>query len=136
MKVLTVIEPWGTLIAKGFKHIETRSWRTHYRGDILIHCGKKKINYKDFPELERIVQTKKLDLRYGEIICKAQLVDCIEMDEDFIKEVHLNTEEFVLGFYEVGRFAWILEEIEELRNPIPVSGKLSLWEWQGNTDVI
>lgn len=32
MKVLTIRQPWATLIALGEKQIETRSWRTAYRG--------------------------------------------------------------------------------------------------------
>lgn len=41
MKAITVIQPWATLLATGKKHIETRSWKTNYRGEILIHAGKK-----------------------------------------------------------------------------------------------
>ena len=32
MKAITVIQPWATLLASGRKRIETRSWRTNYRG--------------------------------------------------------------------------------------------------------
>lgn len=41
MKVLTLIQHWGTLIALGEKKIETRSWKTNYRGPLFIHAGKK-----------------------------------------------------------------------------------------------
>ena len=37
MKALTIIQPWATLIASGHKVNETRSWKTNYRGEILIH---------------------------------------------------------------------------------------------------
>lgn len=40
MKVITIKQPWATLIAKGYKEYEFRTWRTKYRGDILIHAGK------------------------------------------------------------------------------------------------
>lgn len=39
MKVLTVWQPWAQLLAAGHKHNETRSWRTSYRGEILIHAA-------------------------------------------------------------------------------------------------
>ena len=39
MKALTLHQPWATLIALGVKTIETRSWRTNYRGPIAIHAG-------------------------------------------------------------------------------------------------
>lgn len=40
MKALTLTQPWATLVAIGAKRIETRSWSTSYRGDLLlIHAG-------------------------------------------------------------------------------------------------
>ena len=43
MKVLSLIEPWATLIKEGKKVIETRSWKTSYRGELYIHASSKKI---------------------------------------------------------------------------------------------
>ena len=40
MKVLSIIEPWATLIASKQKYIETRSWKTSYRGE-LYTCKQK-----------------------------------------------------------------------------------------------
>lgn len=40
MKALTIKEPWATLIIEGYKEYEFRSWKTNYRGKILIHAGK------------------------------------------------------------------------------------------------
>lgn len=39
MKVLTLSQPWATLVAIGAKKIETRSWNTRYRGPLLIHAA-------------------------------------------------------------------------------------------------
>lgn len=39
LKVLTLKQPWATLIAEGIKKYEFRSWRTNYRGKVLIHAG-------------------------------------------------------------------------------------------------
>lgn len=39
MKVLTLHQPWASLIALGVKSIETRSWSTKYRGPLAIHAG-------------------------------------------------------------------------------------------------
>ena len=36
IKALSVKQPWATMIAQGFKYIETRTWDTKYRGDLLI----------------------------------------------------------------------------------------------------
>lgn len=40
MKMLTLHQPWASLIACGVKTIETRSWPTSYRGPLAIHAGK------------------------------------------------------------------------------------------------
>ena len=40
MKVLTVKQPWASLIVNEHKKYEFRSWKTKYRGKILIHAGK------------------------------------------------------------------------------------------------
>src|SRR6202030_3531482 len=41
MKTLTLTQPWATLVALGAKRIETRSWRTSYRGPLAIHAAKR-----------------------------------------------------------------------------------------------
>ena len=52
MKALTIKEPWASLIVQGFKKYEFRSWKTNYRGKILIHAGLTREDvdrFKDFP---------------------------------------------------------------------------------------
>ena len=39
MKVLTLKQPWASLVANGYKVYEFRTWKTKYRGEILIHAG-------------------------------------------------------------------------------------------------
>lgn len=39
MKVITIREPWASLIGVKIKKIETRSWYTKYRGELYIHAG-------------------------------------------------------------------------------------------------
>jgi hypothetical protein len=40
MKILSVRQPWASLIAQGIKTIENRSWATPYRGPVMIHASK------------------------------------------------------------------------------------------------
>lgn len=40
MKVLSIREPWASIIINGYKEYEFRSWKTNYRGKILIHASK------------------------------------------------------------------------------------------------
>ena len=39
MKVLSIKNPWATLIINGYKKYEFRTWKTKYRGKILIHAS-------------------------------------------------------------------------------------------------
>ncbi len=130
MKVLSIKEPFASLISNGIKKIETRSWKTNYRGEIYIHASLKKINFKD----ERTQTLIKLlpanyDLKYGMIICKAKLIDCVYMDKDFVCEIKKDETESLCGRYEEGRYAWVLGEIEPLKNEIPAKGMLGIWNF-------
>lgn len=40
MKALSIKEPWAWLIVQGIKDIENRTWRTNYRGRVLIHASR------------------------------------------------------------------------------------------------
>lgn len=39
MKALSIRQPWAWLIVHGHKTIENRTWRTKFRGPVLIHTG-------------------------------------------------------------------------------------------------
>ncbi|EIP96861.1 ASCH domain-containing protein [Opitutaceae bacterium TAV1] len=36
---LSIRQPWSFFVVHGFKDIENRTWRTHFRGPVLIHAG-------------------------------------------------------------------------------------------------
>ena len=38
-KCTALEQPWASLIVDGYKKYEFRSWKTKYRGKILIHAG-------------------------------------------------------------------------------------------------
>jgi hypothetical protein len=40
MKAISIKQPWAWLILNAGKNIENRTWRTNYRGRVLIHAGK------------------------------------------------------------------------------------------------
>ena len=128
MKVLSLTEPYATLIKEKTKRIETRSWKTSYRGELYIHASNTKIpkKYRENQELMSLVKNK--DYPYGQIICKANLIDCIKMTKDWIEKIKKeNKKEYLSGIYEEGRYAWILEDIEILNHPIYAKGSLNVW---------
>lgn len=129
MKVLSLMEPWASLIKEKQKFIETRSWNTKYRGELYIHSSLKKINKNDthIQKLLEFIPDK--EMLYGKIICKCKLVDCIYMDDDFLKKMNNNSKEYICGDYREGRYAWILEDIEVLEKPIEAKGQLNIWNY-------
>ena len=129
MKALTIKEPYATLIRNGVKTIETRSWKTNYRGPLYIHAGVSKEYLRD-KELMRLVKDN--DVHLGEFVCKCNLIDCVRMTDEFIKQVKQNELEYATGFYEVGRYAWILRDVEPVKSD-KVKGHLGIWTCEEGT---
>lgn len=129
MKVLSTQEPYASLISNGYKSIETRSWGTKYRGDILIHASQGKKFLKLINNYEVLEIINGMEMMFGNIVCIAKLSDCIYMDDNFLNSIKNKHQEHILGIYENGRYAWILEDIRILKKPIIAKGKLNLWEY-------
>ena len=135
MKVISIKEPFATLIRNGDKKIETRSWKTNYRGELFIHASGKNIA-KEFLINDYVVSLiDGLNMNYGKIICRGNLVDCVYMDEKFLNSIKEDEKEFKLGLYELGRYAWIFENVEPIY-PIPAKGQLNIWNYDGDYEVI
>ena len=49
------------------------------------------------------------------------------MTEEFIEKVKQNKEEYISGIYDIGRYAWILKNIQILDKPIKAKGHLGIW---------
>lgn len=133
MKVLSLTEPCATLIKEKKKLVETRSWKTSYRGELYIHASNTKIpkEWKENTEFMGLVKDKTLN--FGNIICKCNLVDCIYMTKEYVENMKKNNhQEYICGKYEEGRYAWILESIKPLDNPIKAKGHLSIWNYEEN----
>ena len=124
MKVISIKEPFATLIKDGVKIYETRSWKTNYRGEIYIHAS---LSLSKAENVESAKRFLKSDVNPGYILCRCELIDCIPMTEEFIKYINAETQEAEYGRYSEGRFAWKLRVLEVLKNPIPAKGKLGIW---------
>lgn len=130
MKVLSLREPWASLIKDKKKIIETRSFKTNYRGELYIHASMTKTDKvtKEKKELFDLLESD--EFLYGYIICKCTLVDCIYMTEEFVEDMKKNHyQEYICGEYKEGRYAWILKDIEPLEEPIKAKGKLGIWNY-------
>ena len=137
MKVLTLTQPWASLIALDEKRIETRSWYTAYRGPLAIHASKAFPGWAKrqcfIPPFSTVLVRHDLNpgsLPLGKILCVVSIEDCLKtwtLDMD-----QLSTNEKQFGEYSGGRFAWVLGPITRIfEPPIPAGGRLGLWEWFG-----
>ena len=121
MKALTLKQPWATLISEGLKEYEFRSWKTNYRGKILIHSGKG-VDKKDLDNF------KNLNLEYpqSKILALIELEDCIKIDEEFNKKIkELNNP--VYGNKDRDGYAWKIKLIKKIDSKDIINGKLGLW---------
>ena len=125
MKVLTIRDPWASLVIEGYKKYEFRSWKTNYRGRILIHAGI--VIDKDM--LERFKNYNLTCIR-GAIIGEATLVDCILVDNNFNKMLHkIDPVVYCKSNYSE-KYAWKLENIIKYDEPIVCKGQLGLWNYE------
>lgn len=126
MKVITVKQPYASLIASGYKEYEFRTWRTKYRGDILIHAGKG-VDKKAMEKFESL----NLEYPLGCIIAKAKVTDCIYVDDAFRDFLFKKDSLIYSGVSRDSNwngYGFKLEDIEMV-DPIYVNGKLSLWDY-------
>lgn len=137
MKVLSLKEPFATLIKNKKKLVETRSWNTNYRGELYIHASVTKIDKEIRGRKELFDLLGNESLGFGRIICKCRLVDCIYMTKEYVEDMKINRfEEYLCGEYKEGRYAWILDSIEPLEEPIKAKGQLGIWNYYTEFDVM
>lgn len=135
IKAITMYEPWASLLAIGAKKIETRSWFTNYRGNLLIHAGKGKPG-KAFDQkllIKYLFDKHGVEVKTnpGYIVASCSLMDCVKMTPEFIKQ---QTElELLVGNWEPGRYAWILENVSPT---ILVTSRGSQGLWKPNNQII
>ena len=126
MKTLTIKQPFATLIVEGLKEYEFRTWKTNYRGEVLIHAGKG-VDKKAMKKYEYLG----LEYPKGCIIGKATITDCIKIDDNArkkLKEKNSIIYSNIIDNKDWNGYGFKLENVEKLEN-IEVCGKLSFWEF-------
>lgn len=136
MKVLSIKEPFASLIKNKIKFIETRSWKTNYRGEIYIHASISswKILTERDEKLKKLLKDN--TLQYGNIICKCNLVDCVYMTKEYVENIkNNNPQEYLCGDFQEGRYAWVLDNIESIE-PIKAKGVLGIWNYYNEYEIM
>jgi ASCH domain len=106
-RVLSIRQPWATLIIEGIKPVENRTWRVDYRGPILIHASLHR-------DAGLIAQhgLKASELEFGAVIGRVDLIDI--------------TEDHPSPYYVPGNFAWVFANPRRIE-PIPMRGQLRMF---------
>ena len=113
------------MIVNGYKKYEFRSWKTNYRGKILIHTSS--IIDKDM--LDRFSDYN-LDYVTGAIIGEAEIVDCILINKDFNDELKSDNPVVYGNSNHVETYAWKLDNVKKYDKVIYTKGKLGLWNYE------
>lgn len=112
MKALSIRQPWAHDIFTGEKEYEFRSWRTDYRGDLLI-CSTKLPKYRGMIN--------------GHALIIMTLSDVIEVTPKNYRDFDLTRSDLQDGKL----YAWHLTGGKVIK-PIPVRGKLNLFDVDDN----
>ena len=121
LKVLTLKQPWATLVAEGIKKYEFRSWKTNYRGKVLIHAGAG----IDKKEMENF---KNLNLKFPSkrILAEVELEDCLELNDELNKKLIAEKNIAYGSKYRTG-YAWKLTNSKKINYDKEIKGQLGLW---------
>ena len=104
MKALSVRQPWASMIAQGSKTIETRTWPTKHRGDLLIVSSKQ-------PKIDH--------LPTGQALCVVRLYDCRPMTRDDEPKARSQRYE--------GAWAWCFANVRPVEH-VHIRGTLGIYE--------
>ena len=126
-KVLSIKQPWCTLIAEGRKDVENRTWLTKYRGRVLLHATakpdaavelyRKNVKNPSWIEIQMFNALKESEEKnlFGAIIGEAEIVDCVQNHPS--------------EWAEKGVYNWVLKDPVMYAKPVHnVKGKLGLWD--------
>lgn len=107
MKAISIRNPWAHMILCEEKPYEFRSWRTDYRGDLLI-CSSAN------PKVKNTIM--------GHALCVVRLNDIIEVTAKNYRDFGLSRSDLSDGKL----YAWQLTDVRAIK-PVPVKGKLNFF---------
>ncbi len=102
LKAISLKQPWANLVASGKKTIETRKWKTPYRGDLVI-CSSKK------PDIYPA----------GYALCIVELYQIEPMKKKHEKKACIKVYP--------GAYSWFLRNTRPIVPPMAVKGSLGIF---------
>ena len=148
LPVLTLWEPWGSLIAAGFKRHETRHWATRVRGPVAIHAAARRVDAELEPDLEELCAFAlgggwRRNRPLGCVVAVADLTDCLSAYMLTLETCmadppadHLRRCDELAGNYADGRYGFRLDNVRPLDEPLPLKSRQSpFWSWRPPADL-
>jgi ASCH domain-containing protein len=105
VKAISIRQPYASMIARGEKRVEVRSWSTTYRGQLLICASRQPAEPTDEP--------------CGVAVCMVELADCREFKRSDVKAAGCS--------WSPGLFAFALRDPRPVE-PFPVRGQLGIFD--------
>jgi hypothetical protein len=116
-------QPWAHLVATGKKTMETRTWKTKYRGPLAIGASQLyDVAGGDYLLSRSIHFPLCYDLVRGAVVATATLRDIVAYTPELVPQG--------LCPYTEGevRYGWLLEDVKMLEKPAPIKGRLGLFD--------
>jgi len=120
VKTLSVQQPWATFIAQGWKTIEVRTWRTDYRGPLLIAASKGGNLPASVTHIEE--EGEQIAMPRGVALCVVELLHVRRLTLADAQPANLEPEDLPADGW-----AWLLANHRAVEQ-IPIKGRLSLYE--------
>lgn len=126
LKALTICEPYATLILRGLKPVENRTWETPYRGPMYLHAGKSRqwLTLDPGKTMDVSYKIPLSEMHFGAVIGIVHLIDCVHISKMPVQYPSLATHEHTNG-----PWCWVLDQkrITPI-GPWPWKGALGLFE--------
>jgi hypothetical protein len=141
MKVISIWQPWASLIVHNHKFNETRGWaapksligKTIGIASTKVIRPEQRVAYLD-PSFQNAYQRLNypcLDQLYcGYLLGTALLHSCEVSTPE--QEEDMTEQELAFGWYGQGRYIWRLRQPRALVQPIPVRGAQGIWDFDVN----
>lgn len=135
LPTLSYWQPWASLHVAGLKWHETRHWPTRVRGAVAIHAAKR-IDRENAPHDLCVFEWGAdwaEDMPTGCVVAVAELVSCLSTDALIGRE--MPECDALSGNFAPGRFAFRMENVRPLREPIPLIGRQGFFRWLAPEDL-
>ena len=155
MHAITIPQPYASLVVVGAKRFLTLDWKTDYRGPVALHAGNHELPFFDDIDIRKALCRAFEDsspissiygymneLLRGEVIATAELLECRRITgvsgplgdrraivlENSVGD-WISEDEFLLGNWVPGLYAWEFSNVKRLPRPAPAAGAAGLWVW-------